>query len=323
MKRALLLAAAVGGLVVGPIASAQPAYPSKTIRIVSPYAAGGSSDYMARVLAKVLSEHYKQPAIVENKPGAGGTMGTDSVAKSAPDGYSFLYGSIATHVIAPLLYPNIPYNSRTDFTPVTLVATAPSLMVVSASSKVQSIKDLLAAGRAESKRLSYGSAGAGSIAHLTTELLAHQTKIPMLHVPYKGDAPALADVMSGRVDFMFGALPSAMTLVRNGRLRAVAVSSTKRSAIMPDVPTAAEAGVPGFEVVSWWMLFAPANVPADVVRSVNAAIVQGLKRPDVAASFHTQGVETQGTTPEQAAAFLREQWERWSRDIASAGIKIN
>jgi len=315
-----LFAGTVSLLFVGS-AVAQSAYPRKTIRVVSPYAAGGSSDYMARLVASVIAKGLKQTVIVENKPGAGGMLGTDYVAKAASDGYTFLYGSISTHAIAPLLYENIPYNALKDFTPVTTSATAPSVLVVLPSTPVRSVKDLIAFTKGQPDRLTYGSSGVGSMAHLTTQLFMQATSTQMLNVSYKGDAPALADLMGGQIDFMFGALPSAMTIIRSGRIRALAVSSAKRSPIIPDVPTVAESGVPGFEMQNWWMFFSTANLPAGILSRVNAVVVQGLKSPELVEKFRTQGIEPFGDSPSEAAKYLISESNKWSKIFAATGIK--
>jgi tripartite-type tricarboxylate transporter receptor subunit TctC len=323
MRFALLGSALVASLMCATVpAHSQSNYPDKTVRIISPFSAGGTSDYMARLIADEMSKSLGQSVVVENIAGAGGLIGSAAVAQAPADGYTFLLGSITTHAIAPLLQPeNVPFDAQHDFSPVTIVATAPSLLVVADSSPIKSLKDLLEL--AKTKNLTYGSAGPGTIAHLTTELFAKDAGAKVVHVPYKGDAPALTDLLGGRLDLMFGAISSPMSMVRSGSLRPLAVSSKTHSTAMPDIPTVAEAGGPAdFEMVSWWVFSGPAGIPDDILKKVNASVVEALHSERVRDSFAKQGIEAQGTSIEETQAFLTTEWDRWSKALPELGISL-
>ncbi|OGA38056.1 MAG: hypothetical protein A3G24_05560 [Betaproteobacteria bacterium RIFCSPLOWO2_12_FULL_62_13] len=301
----------------------QSSYPGKSpIRIVAPFAPGGSLDYMARLMAKILDDSLGHTVLVENRPGAGGSTGSAAVAKAEPDGHTFLYGAVSTHAIAPHLR-RLPYDALRDFTPITVVASVPLILVVHPSVPVYSVRDLLRLAKAQPGKLNFGSAGVGSIAHLTTAFFMHATGIKMIHVPYKGAGQFLVEIAGGQIDLVFGTPPSAVSLVRSGRLRAIAVSSAQRSPALPKVPTITESGVPGFEVTLWWALYAPARLPQDILTRVNGIIVEGLRRPDVRENLKTQGVDPIGNPPDEAAAYARAEWDKWSKVVAATGIKLD
>lgn len=297
-------------------------YPGKNpIRVVAPFLAGGSLDYMARLMAKILGDSLGHTVLVENRPGAGGATGSAAVAKAEPDGHTILYGAVSTHAIAPHL-SRLPYDALRDFTPITIVASVPLVLVVHPSVPVYSVRDLLRLAKLQPGKLYSGSSGVGSIGHLTTAFFMHATGIKMIHVPYKGSAQSLVDLVGGQIDLVFGTPPSAVSLVHSGRLRAIAVSSAQRSSALPQVPTIAESGVPGFEVTLWWALYAPSRLPQDILTRVNSIIVEGLRRPDIRDNLKTQGVDPIGNTTEEAAAYVRAEWNKWSKVVATTGIRL-
>lgn len=301
----------------------QASYPGKNpVRIVAPFVAGGSLDYMARLMAKILGDSLGHTVLVENRPGAGGATGSAAVAKAEPDGHTFLYGAVSTHAIAPHLF-RLPYDALRDFTPVTIVASVPLVLVVHPSVPLHSVRDLLRLAKAHPDTLNFGSAGVGSIAHLTTAFFMHATGIKMIHVPYKGSAQFLVELVGGQIDIAFGTPPSAVSLVRSGRLRAIAVSSPQRAPALPKVPTIAESGVPGFEVTLWWALYAPARLPENILTRVNGIIAEGLRSPEVRENLKTQGVDPIGNTAEEAATYVRAEWNKWSKVVAATGIKLD
>jgi tripartite-type tricarboxylate transporter receptor subunit TctC len=313
-----LLVASMAAL--NPVAALAQAYPAKPIRIVVPYPAGGAVDIVARNIGQPLSEALKQPVIVENRPGASANIGMEMVAKSPADGYVLLMASngIATNMA---LFPNLAFDGRRDFAPVARIGYAPLVIVVPASSPAKSLKDLIAMAKAEPGKLTYASAGNGSSGHLAGELLKSAAKIDVLHVPYKGGAPALADLLGERISFMPINPVEVIANIRAGKLRALAVGSDKRVPLLPDVPTVAEAGLPGYEATVWWGLVAPAATPPDVVRTLNAETNKALADPAVAGKLAELGVVITPGTPEQFGAFIRAQAELWSGVIKAAGIQ--
>jgi tripartite-type tricarboxylate transporter receptor subunit TctC len=300
-------------------ASAQP-YPGKPVRIIVPYAAGGAVDIVARAVGQPLSEALKQPVVVENKPGASANIGMEAAAKSAPDGYTLLMASngIATN---NALFPKLAFDGRKDFAPVARIGYAPLVIVVPASSPAKSLKDLIAMAKAEPGKLTYASAGNGSSGHLAGELLKSAAKIDVLHVPYKGGAPAITDLLGERISFMPINPVEVMSHIRAGKLRALAVASDKRFPLLPDVPTTAEAGLPGYEATVWWGLVAPAGTPRDVVQKLNSETDKVLANPASAKSLADLGVVVTPGTPEQFAAFIDAQTELWSGVVKAANIQ--
>jgi len=314
---------AMGVLLVAaslPLAAHAQAYPGKPIRIIVPYPAGGAVDIIARIVGQPLSEALKQPVIVDNRPGASANIGMELAAKAAPDGYVLLMASngIATNMA---LFPNLAFDGRRDFAPVARIGFAPLVIVVPAASPAKSLKDLIAQAKAEPGKLTYASAGNGSSGHLAGELLKSSAKIDVLHVPYKGGAPAITDLLGERISFMPINPVEVIAHIRSGRLRALAVGSDKRVPLLPDVPTVAEAGLPGFDATVWWGLVAPAGTPRDVVAKLNAETNKALADPAIVGKLGDLGVVVTAGTPEQFAAFIQAQTELWSGVIKAAGIK--
>ena len=300
-------------------AHAQP-YPNRPIRIVVPYAAGGAVDIVARTIGQPLAEVLKQPVIVDNRPGASANIGMELVAKAAADGYTLLMASngIATNMA---LFPHLTFDAQRDFAPIAKIGHAPLVIVVPAASPAKSLKDLIAMAKAEPGKLSYASAGNGSSGHLAGELLKSTAKVDVLHVPYKGGAPAITDLLGERISFMPINPVEVMAHIRAGRLRALAVASDKRFALLPDVPTVAQAGLPDYEVSVWWGLVAPAKTPPEIVRQLNAETDKALADPAIANKLGELGVVVTPGTPDQFAAFIKSQTELWSDVVKSSGIK--
>jgi tripartite-type tricarboxylate transporter receptor subunit TctC len=295
-------------------------YPSKPIRIIVPYPPGGFNDTLARTLGQRLTESWHQAVIVDNRPGAGSTIGTNLAAKAPADGYTLLITSFA-FAVNPALYDSLPYDSERDFLPVVLAAATPNLLVVNPQLPVQSVKDLIALAKTNPGKLNYASAGTGSSNHLSMELFKMLTGTDMVHVPYKGSAPAVNDLMGGQVNLMFDNAPNVLQQVRAGKLRALAISSKQRSPIVKELPSVAEAGVPGFDVSVWFGVMVPAGTPRAVIHELNAKINAILQLPQIRQAFASQGVETAGSTPEQFALFLAAQRTKWSKIVKEAGIK--
>jgi tripartite-type tricarboxylate transporter receptor subunit TctC len=302
-------------------ASAQ-TYPSKPVRMIVPFPAGGATDIVGRLIAQKLSEAWGQQVIVDNRGGAGGTIGSDVAAKSSPDGYTMLLGTSSTHAVAPSLYSKLPYDPVRDFAPVTLAATATILLAVHPSLPARNVKELVALARREANALSFASSGNGGISHLIGEQFKSTAGIQMLHVPYKGDTPALVDLVSGQVHLMFGTAVSFLPYVKAGRLRAIAVTNPKRSPIVPDVPTIAESGLPGFEALQWFGVFVPAGTSRDIVARLHGEIVKILKVADVRERLVGLGAEVVGNTPEQFAVFQKADSAKWAKIVKESGAKI-
>jgi len=310
----------LGAALFAPLPGHAQSYPNRLIKVIVPYAAGGAVDIVARTIAQPLAEALKQPVIVDNRPGASANIGMEMVAKATPDGYTLLMASngIATNMA---LFPNLTFDGGRDFAPVAKIGYAPLVIVVPASSPVKSLKDLIAMAKAEPGKLTYASAGNGSSGHLAGELIKSTAKIDVLHIPYKGGAPAITDLLGERISFMPINPVEVMAHIRAGRLRALAVASDKRFVLLPDVPTAAEAGLPGYEAAVWWGLVAPAKTPPDIVRQLNAETNKALANSAIASKLSELGVVVTPGTPDQFAAFIKSQAELWSGVVMSAGIK--
>ena len=310
----------LGAALLAPLTALAQTYPSHPIKIVVPYAPGGAVDIVARTIGQPLAEGLNQPVIVDNRPGASANIGMEAVAKAAPDGYTLLMASngIATNMA---LFPTLPFDARRDFTPIEKIGYAPLVIVVPASSPVKSLKDLIAMAKAEPGKLTYASAGNGSSGHLAGELLKSTAKIDVLHVPYKGGAPAVTDLLGERITFMPINPVEVIAHIRAGRLRALAVASDQRFPLLPDVPTVAEAGLPGYEATVWWGLVAPAKTPPEVVRQLNHEITKALTNSAIENKLTELGVVVTPGTPGQFAAFLKTQTELWSEVIKSARIQ--
>jgi tripartite-type tricarboxylate transporter receptor subunit TctC len=319
MKRLLAAGAGFAFVIFSGALPAQ-GYPAKPIRVVVPYAPGGATDLTARLVGQKMQEAMKQNVLVDNRPGAGGVIGTDIVAKAAPDGYTVLIAVPAEIAILPHLQ-KMPYNVARDLAPVSLAAVTPLILVVHPSLPVRSVKELIAFARARPGQLSYASAGTGGVQHLSGELLKVTMKLDMAHVPYKGAGPVMPDLIGGHVPMFFSGMPPAMPHVKAGKLRALAVTTTRRSPAAPDVPTMAEAGVPGFDISNWFAYFVPSGTPAEVISRLNSEVNRGLKQPDVREKLANVGAETVGTSPEELAKFVRSETEKFARLVKLSGAK--
>lgn len=313
--------AAAAIAVVPALSLAADPWPNKPITYVVPFAPGGNTDTLARIIGPKVSTALGQPVVIENKPGAGGNIGSDFVAKAKPDGYTILGGTISSHAINASMYPNMPYDPIKNFEPITVLGQAPLLLVVPADSPYKTVKDLLDAAKAKPGSLSFASAGNGTSPHLAGELLKSSAKIQATHVPYKGSGPAVTDLLAGHVQFMFDTALIVGGHIKAGKLRPLAVTSSKRTSLFPDVPTLAEAGVPGYEIGSWQAVYAPAGTPKPIVERLNAEIVKALKSPDVAERFAGLGMEPVANTPAQMAEFNKAEVAKWAKIVKEANIK--
>jgi len=295
-------------------------YPGKSVRLVVPFAAGGSTDIVARTLAQKLNEIWGQPVVVDNRAGGSTVIGTDIVAKSPPDGYTLLV-TPAPFTIVPSLTDKLPYHPHTDFEPITLINTTPLVLVVNPAVPAKNVKELIALAKANPGKLNFGSSGSGGSNHLAGELFNAVAGVKMIHIPYKGNAPALTDLVGGHVDVVFNGLTSALALIKGGKLRALAVTSLQRSAALPDLVTLDEAGLKGFQAVAWNGLTAPARTPKDVVTKINRDVLRVLKSPDLLERLKAEGSDPVGNSPEQYGAFLREEIAKWRKVIQFANIK--
>jgi tripartite-type tricarboxylate transporter receptor subunit TctC len=294
-------------------------WPSRPVRVVAAYPAGGSIDIVARLVSQRLGEALGQPFIVENKSGAAGNIGTDFVAKAAPDGYTLLMGSAAAISSAPNVYAKLPYDPQKDLLPIVLVANQPNALIVRPGLAANNVKEFIALARANPGKLNYGSSGVGASQHMTAELFAMMTGVQITHVPYKGGAPAMTDLMSGQIDFMFDPVPTSIQVVRSGKVRALAVTSLRRSEVMPELPSMAEAGLDGFELRGWIGLLAPANTPRELVLRLNGEVIKMLAA-DLRGKLLELGLDVAGGTPEQFAAFIREDIAKYGRIVKASGM---
>jgi len=324
ISHALAVFAAAIVALVAPLASAQPGtYPAKPIRLVVPFPPAGTTDILARAVAQKLSETWGQQVVVDNHPGAGGNIGSDIVAKASPDGYTLLMGTVGTHAINPSLYAKMPYDHVKDFVPVILVAGVPNVLVVNPSLPVKSVQELIAYGKANPGKLNYASSGNGTSIHLSGELFKTMTGVEMTHVPYKGSSPALTDLMGGQVQLMFDNLPSSLSFIKAGKLRALAVTSAERSAALPDVPTLAESGLPGFEASSWFGVLAPAGTPKPIVDKINGAVVAWLATPEAKEKLSSQGAIAAGGPPDAFAKHIAVETAKWAKVVKASGAHVD
>ena len=297
-------------------------FPNKPIKVLVPFPAGGTVDFFARTLAPKLSEALGQTVLVENRPGAGGNIATEAVAKAAPDGYTLLMGSEIV-AINTSLYSKLNYDPLKDLAPIVLVGTVPNILIVNPAVPVNNVKELIALGKTKSANLSYASTGQGTSTHLSTELFKNMTGMEAVHVPYKGGPPAIADLLGGQVNMMFINMPTGIAHVRSGKVKILAVSSKKRVAQLPDVPTVEEAGVKGFVTYAWSGLFAPAGTPRDVVQRLNQEVVKLLKLPSIREQLAGQGAEAVGDTPDEFAHFMRDEVAQWAHMVRTSGAKVD
>jgi len=323
MTRKWPYAAAAALLMLGAAGALAQNYPAKPIRLVVPFPAAGTTDILAREVAQRLSVLWGQSVVVDNRPGAGGNIGSDLVAKSAPDGYTLLMGTVGTHAINPSLYSKMPYDHVKDFTPVILVAGVPNVLEVTPSLPVNSVADLIKLAKEKPGQLNFASSGSGTSIHLSGELFKAMAGVDMTHVPYKGSAPAITDLMGGQVQLMFDNLPSSLGQIKAGKLRAIAVTSAQRAAALPNVPTIAESGVPGFEASSWFGILAPAGTPPAIVARINADVNQWLQSAEAKDKLLAQGAVAAGGTPADFAAHIRAETEKWAKVVKISGAKVD
>ena len=295
-------------------------FPSKPIRLIVSYPAGGGADAMARLISPKLSEALGQPVLVENRGGASGTIAADLVAKASPDGYTLLLDA-ANHAVNPSLLPKLPYDPDKAFAPVTLLALFPNMVVIHPAFPVNSVKELIAKAKAEPGKIAFASSGNGSAQHLAGELFRQRAGLDMVHVPYKGGGPALVDVMGGQVPLYFGNMASALPHVKNGKLKALAITGSKRSPAAPDLPTVAEAGIPGYQVYEWNAIFAPAGTPPAIVNRLHSEIAKAVAIPEVRDRMLALGAEIVASTPAELGAWVREQTASWSKVVRAGNIK--
>jgi tripartite-type tricarboxylate transporter receptor subunit TctC len=323
MNPSRILAAAGTALLLASTAQAQGTWPAKPVRIIVPAPAGTAPDIFARVYAEQLGKSLGQPFVVDNRAGASGNIGAEAVAKAAPDGYTLLVCTVGTHGINTSLYSKMSFDPVKDFAPVTLAAEVPNVVVAHPSVKANTIKELIALLKANPGKMNYASSGNGTSIHLSAELFKSMTGTFMTHIPYRGSAPAVADLLAGQVELMFDNLPSAMPHIRSGKLRALAVTSAKRAPALPDVPTIAEAGVPGYEASSWFGIVAPAGTPRPIVDKLQQQIAKSLAQPDVREKLLGQGANPVGNTPEEFAKYIQAEIAKWAKVVKASGAKVD
>ena len=298
------------------------AWPAKPVRVVVAFAPGGGADIVGRAISQHLTERLGQPFVVENRGGAGGMIGTELVAKAPADGYTLLFGQQGPNAINPSLYAKVPYDALRDFAPVTQATSYPYVIATHPAMPFATFRDMLAAAKAKPASLSYGTAGLGSSAQLAGELLQRQAGVKLNHIPYKGAGPALVDAVAGQVSMVFGDAASTATQVRAGKLRALAVTGTSRLPLLPDAPTVAEAGLPGYEATAWHGWLAPAGTPAAIVSRLQSEVAAILRLPDIRERLARDGIEAVGSTPEQFAAYIRAEVDKWGKVVRDAGIRL-
>lgn len=326
MSRSFALPAALLASVAAlsaPPGYSQTGYPDKLIRIIVPFPPGGINDFAARSVSIKLGEALGQSVIIDNRPGAGGTIGTELAARSAPDGYTLGVGSVATHAISQSLYKKLPYSVLRDFAPITDILNAPNLVVVHPSLPARSVKELIALAKSRPGQINYGSAGSGTATHLSVEMFKQVTGVDMVHVPYRGAGPSVIDLLAGEISVIFASMPSALTHAKAGRLRALAVTSGKRSPSVPELPTVAEAGVPGYAFSSWVGIFAPAGTPPEIVARLHAGTLKILRLPETKERFFNQGVEAGGMPPREFSAFVKSEIAKFEKVVKFSGARVD
>ncbi|QNN56588.1 tripartite tricarboxylate transporter substrate binding protein [Diaphorobacter ruginosibacter] len=318
-RRSVLATLAAAACAMPFAASAADNYPSKVITIIVPFSAGGTTDILARVIAQDLTRQLGQSVVVDNRAGAGGNIGGALAARAPADGYTLFMGTVGTHAINAALYKKMPFNPVKDFQPLSRVANVPNLLVANPNQPFRTVPELIAYAKAHPGQVNFGSSGSGSSIHLSGELFKMMTKTDMVHVPYKGSAPAVTDLLGNQIAIMFDNMPSAINHVRAGKLRPIAVTTAKRSPELPDVPTIAEAGVPGYEATSWFGMFTVAGTPKPVVDKLSAALAKSLASPEVRTKIKEQGGEVVSETPEQFAAFIQSESDKWAKVVKASG----
>ncbi|WP_353235421.1 tripartite tricarboxylate transporter substrate binding protein [Diaphorobacter ruginosibacter] len=318
----ILCAAALGALTATPTAFASGAYPDKPIRLVVPYPPGGPTDIVARVVAQKLQEQLGQSIVIDNKPGAGANLGAEQVARSAPDGYTLVVATTA-HAINPSLFSKLNYSITRDFAPISQLTSGPLVIVASPTLAANNVKELIALAKSRPGALNFASSGNGQSTHLSAELFSAMAGVKMNHVPYKGSAPALTDVMSGQADLMFDTMLSSMPFVKSGKLKAIAVTSSERSPSAPDIPTIAESGLPGYEAIAWNGILAPAGTPREIVERLNTELKKVLQSPDVKQRFDAQGFAAQWNSPQDFGHFLNAEVDKWAKVVKASGAKVD
>ena len=324
ITRAVVAASCASALLVATTASAQPtsgAASAKPMHIVVGFTPGGAPDMLARLLGERITTAWGQQVIVDNKPGAGGNTGADFVAKAAPDGLTIYVGTVGTHAINGALYAKMPYDMVKDFAPITLLATTPNLLVVNNDVPARNLAEFIALGKREGK-MTFASAGSGTSIHVSGELFKTMTGIDMTHIPYKGRATAIPDLLGGPVTMMFDNMPSSLPLVKEGRLRALGVTSLKRSPAAPEIPTIAEQGLPGFDAASWFALFAPAGTPRPIVDRLQVEVKKILAQPEIAKKLAEAGLDAVGSSPDELAAYQRTEIAKWAKVVRDSGAKV-
>ena len=320
-SKALAILATLALSALGPSQAFAQAYPTKPVRLIVPFPPGGSTDIVARIVAQKLGERIGQPLVVENRGGAGGTIGTEAVAKATPDGYILGFASTSTHAVAPAVYTKLGYDPVRDFAPISLVAVTPYLLVVSPKVDVKSLKEFVAYVKARPGKLNYASAGTGSTTHLAMEMLKSAAGLFIVHIPYNGNGPAGTAVIAGDVEFLFGSLPAVLPHAKSGRVRPLAVGTPKRSPSLPDVPTVAESGFAGFDASLWLAIMAPAGTPGPVVDRLHKEIVAVVRSPDAAEALSKAGAEPVTSTPAELASMVKDGVQKYAKAVKQAGVK--
>ena len=294
-------------------------YPDKAVRVVVPFAPGGSTDIVGRIMSQRLSERLKQSVVVDNRGGGGGNIGSDVAAKAQPDGYTLLIGTVGSLTINPSLYKRMPYDPLKDLTPIAYFGSTPNVLVVHPSLPVKSVRELVLLAKSKPGQLNYASAGTGGSVHLAGELFKSLAKVDMVHVPYKGSGPALIDLLGGQTQLMFSTMPPALPHVKSGRLRALGMTGSRRSPLVPELPTIAESGLPGYEITQWWGLLGPAGLPAAIVTRLNSDVNAVLQQPEVKARFANEGADTAPNTPAWFASYMKSEVAKWAKVVKASG----
>jgi tripartite-type tricarboxylate transporter receptor subunit TctC len=313
----------VAGLLVAGVPALQAQdFPARPIRLIVPYTPGGTADMLARTMGQKMAASLGQQIIVDNRPGAGGNIGAELAAKAAPDGYTIVMGTVATHAINPNLYTTMPYDADKDFAPIVLIATLPNMLVVNPSVPAKNVKELIALAKAKPGELAFGSAGNGTSQHLSGAMFMKMTGVDMIHIPYKGSAPAVSGLIGGQVQLMFDNIPSSLPQVRAGKLRVLAVTGPRRSPVLPDSPTLSEAGLPGFSITSWFALFAPAGTPSKILLRLNKEAGKAIASQELRQQWIDQGIEPAGGTADHLAEFRRIEASRWATIVRDSGARV-